>query len=485
MCAPQSGTLHCKHFHKIIIQQSPFYPGHCYVGLLSSLSRIAKGACMSHRPVRRRIVLYLPSLTGGGAERVFVNLACGFLDKGHDVTLLLDQARGDYLGQAQRRGLAIHDLGAEKTVSALPRLRAWLQTHPADVLLSGLLANNLNAAALKLCPEGRALRVVISDHTIISQQLRQATTHWHTPVFRLAMRMLYPRADSVVAVSHGVGDDLMTLAPGLRQPPVVIPNPVLPDDFASLYQKPIDRPDLAHLQRPVILGVGRLHVQKGFDLLIDAFARLAARQRGTLVILGQGAEEGNLRARAESLGIGRRVVFAGFTDSIYPWYRWADLFALTSRWEGFGNVLIEAMAAGTPVVSVNCPSGPSEILANGRYGILVPQDDPELLTDALRYGLEASIGQRAAARKRAAEFCIGRVSARYLEVLLPPTHERASERAKIPVPTLDRGFPVNHLDVAQTVITVHAAGSGDQARRQALDDRLPVNLRRQFINPAQ
>ena len=403
---------------------------------------------MSRTFQRRRIVLYLPSLKGGGAERVFINLGCGFRDAGHDVAMLLDRATGDYLTQAKQHGFAIHELGVEKTTRALPHLRAWLQAYPADVLLSGLLANNLNAAALKLCPEGRNMRVVISDHTVISQQLRLACSSWRAPLFRRALRVLYPRADAVVAVSHGVASDLMALAPGLPQPPVVISNPVLPNDFATLYRQPIDRPDLADLPRPIILGVGRLHIQKGFDLLIEAFARLAARQRGTLVILGQGAEEAKLRALAEQLGVGRRVVFAGFTDSIYPWYRWADLFALTSRWEGFGNVLIEAMGAGTPVVSVNCPSGPAEILAHGKYGLLVPQNDPELLSDALRYGLEMNINQRAAARKRATEFCIGRVSARYLELLLPTTGERLSENTKVPVTPLNRRFTVNHLDAA-------------------------------------
>jgi glycosyltransferase involved in cell wall biosynthesis len=403
---------------------------------------------MSRNVQRRRIILYLPSLTGGGAERVFVNLACGFRDRGHDVALLLDQAQGDYLEQARRHGLTVHDLGAERTLSALPRLRAWFAARPADVLLSGLIANNLNAAALKLCPEGRTMRVVISDHTVISQQLRLATGRWRAPLFRQALRMMYPRADEVITVSHGVATDLMTLAPGLRRPPVVISNPVLPDDFAALYQQPMDRPDLANLQRPVILGVGRLHAQKGFDLLITAFARMAARQRGTLVILGQGAEEASLRALAESLGIGRRVIFAGFTDNVYPWYRWADLFALTSRWEGFGNVLIEAMGAGTPVVSVNCPSGPSEILANGKYGVLIPQDDPALLSDALSYGLAMTINQRAAARKRATEFCIGRVSARYLDVLLPAARQPVNQNAHIPVTALNRRFAINHFDIA-------------------------------------
>lgn len=403
---------------------------------------------MSRNDTTRRIALYLPSLVGGGAERVFVNLACGFRERGHDVALVLDNARGDYLQYARERQLPTHDLGAEKTIGALPRLRAWLREHRCDALLSGLLMNNVNAAALKLCPEGKDLRVVISDHTVISQQLRLATTRWRAPLFKRAIRLMYPRADEVVTVSHGVANDLIQLVPGLRTSPIVIPNPVLPDDFASLYQHPIDRPEFASLQRPIVLGVGRLHPQKGFDLLIEAFARFAAHQRGTLVILGQGAEESNLRALAGRLGVGRRVVFAGFTDSVYPWYRWADLFALTSHWEGFGNVLIEAMAAGTPVVSVNCPFGPSEILVNGKYGLLVPQNDAAMLADALRSGLEAPIAQRAAARKRAADFCIGRVSARYLGVLLPASREPINQNTQIPVAPLNGRLAVNHLDVA-------------------------------------
>jgi glycosyltransferase involved in cell wall biosynthesis len=403
-------------------------------------------SCLNSKP--RRIVLYLPNLRGGGAERVFLNLAQGFQARGHDVCLLLDQLRGDYCDEAHRHGVTLASLDAAKTTRALPRLRAWLRQYPADTLLSGLVANNINAAALKLCPEGRNMRVVISDHTIVSQQLRRVNGPVQGRILHQAMRLTYPRADAVVTVSHGVADDLCRLVPGIAQGVEVIHNPVLPDVFAPLYRQPLSRPDLAAVQRPIVLGVGRLEAQKGFDVLMQAFAHFARHNRGTLVLVGQGSEEANLRALASALGVAHRVVFAGFAEQVHPWYRWADVFALASRWEGFGNVLIEAMAAGTPVVSVNCPAGPAEILEHGKYGILVPPEDPVALAQALRDGLETPVGIRAIARKRAAEFCISRISDRYLDVLLAPLPQRVPHETKLPFPALNGNLAVNHLDLS-------------------------------------
>jgi glycosyltransferase involved in cell wall biosynthesis len=176
----------------------------------------------------------------------------------------------------------------------------------------------------------------------------------------------------------------------------------------------------------VVLGVGRLTAQKDFPSLIRAFAKVRAQKPCRLVILGEGELRGELEALVASLDLSADVALPGFTDNPFAWMRQSSLFVLSSAWEGFGNVLVEAMACGTPVVSTNCPSGPAEILENGRWGRLVPVGDVDALADAMLATLAETT--HADVATRAQDFGVEQAVAGYLGLLLHQsiTHQRAT-----------------------------------------------------------
>ena len=231
------------------------------------------------------------------------------------------------------------------------------------------------------------------------------------------MRRRYRDVDAVVAVSQGVADDTMQIT-GL--PPErlhVIRNPVITPRLSEAALLPVDHPWLGpERERPVILGAGRLTRQKGFDVLLEAFARLRALRDCRLILLGEGKLREPLLEQARALGVADDLDLPGFDANPWRWMRAADLFALSSRWEGSPNVLTEAMAVGTPVVACDCPSGPREILDGGRVAPLVPVDDVAALAGALASGLDTPAAPEALA-EAVNEYRAEISASRYLELL--------------------------------------------------------------------
>ncbi|TCJ15448.1 glycosyltransferase [Parasulfuritortus cantonensis] len=197
------------------------------------------------------------------------------------------------------------------------------------------------------------------------------------------MRRLYPLADGVVAVSRGVADDTLAITGLAAERVRVIRNPVITPDIHAKAAEPLDHPWFRPGQPPVVLGMGRLTRQKDFPTLIRAFAKVHGERPARLVILGEGRDRTALAGLAESLGIAEAVAMPGFMANPYPWLARASLFVLSSAWEGSPNALTEALALGVPAVSTACPSGPDEILADGRYGVLVPVGDVDALAAAI------------------------------------------------------------------------------------------------------
>src|SRR5690606_15955724 len=172
--------------------------------------------------------------------------------------------------------------------------------------------------------------------------------------------------------------------------------------------------------------VGTLKAVKRFDVAIEAFSRLPASLGATLCIVGEGPERRTLQAKIEELGMEGRVLLVGYRADTVPWYASADLLVLSSDYEGFGNVIVEAMEQGVPVVSTDCPSGPREILEDGRYGRLVPVGDAEALASAMLESLQ-SLHDYAALKARAQDFAVDKVADEYLDLLLPGWREAGSK----------------------------------------------------------
>jgi glycosyltransferase involved in cell wall biosynthesis len=254
-----------------------------------------------------------------------------------------------------------------------------------------------------------SVRNQLSVATAHEQSLRGRALPW-------LARRFYPWADTVVAVSAGVADDLAECIGLSRARITVIPNPVVSDDLDALAGAAVEHPWLAPGQPPVLLAAGRLTAQKDFPTLLRAFARLVPRRDLRLVILGEGPDRAALMADIETLGLAERVDLPGFDDNPFRWMSRARLFLLSSAWEGLPGVLIQAMACGTPVVSTDCPSGPREVLDDGRFGPLVPVGNAQALAAAIEQTLDAPL-PAAALQERAAQYRVAPVTRRYLAAL--------------------------------------------------------------------
>jgi glycosyltransferase involved in cell wall biosynthesis len=218
----------------------------------------------------------------------------------------------------------------------------------------------------------------------------------------------------VVALSAGVRAEVEALSPRLRGRVALIPNAGIDGSVEALSLHPPG--DAPPRDGPVVVACGRLTGQKGYGDLLEAFRRLRERGPATLWVLGEGHLRAELEARAERLRISGSVHFLGFRDNPHAYVRAADVFALSSLWEGFGNVIVEAMAVGTPVVCTDCPYGPAEIIRDGTSGLLVPPGDPEAMARALARVLEepALRGRlRAGGLRRARDFTAEIAAERY------------------------------------------------------------------------
>jgi glycosyltransferase involved in cell wall biosynthesis len=228
-------------------------------------------------------------------------------------------------------------------------------------------------------------------------------------------RWLYPKAYKVVAVSQGVAADTARFYRLPLDKVEFIYNPVVTPELISLSMQPVEHPWFSPGEPSVILGVGRLTRQKDFSTLLRAFALVRRERPMRLVIVGDGEERARLCALAHQLGIDEDVLLAGFDANPYRYMRRASVFVLSSRWEGLPSVLIEAIACGTPVVSTDCPSGPREILEDGKWGKLVPVGDPDKLAEAIIDTLDNPPAYDPAVR--AADFSVERAVEGYLNAL--------------------------------------------------------------------
>ena len=326
-----------------------------------------------------RIAFVLPHMDAGGLERVVLNLLV-HLDRRRFLPLLILQSkRGAFLCRVPP-DVAITDLGGVPLRRAVPVIKRALESAKPDSVYTGTNAMNLAVlSAAKLMR--KKPRVVISEHGPPSLYLRESK--WR-PLRLRAMRYLYPSAAGIVVPVPQMAEDLRQM---LRLPDLdvlVLPNPVV--DMASLRQDAVPAPGRwAESQGPVFVGAGRLSPEKGFDVLCRAFARLRVTHlQAHLLILGDGPERANLEGLARELGVVEHIEFAGYVDHVSDYFRQATAFILSSRREGFGNVLIEAMAVGLPVIAVDCPVGPRGILNDGEAGILVKIGDTEALTAAMK-----------------------------------------------------------------------------------------------------
>jgi glycosyltransferase involved in cell wall biosynthesis len=368
----------------------------------------------TERPVR--VAFFLSDLDAGGAQRTVINVANSLSTDRYAVKLIVGNARGT--AQAWLApSTAVLNLDCAHTRDTVWGLRAYLASERPDVLIATMIDANIVAAL--------ATRLIHKRPGLI---LRESNSHRARGdlgrLRRWAVGWAYPQADAVVALSHGVARELVADYRLDSARVVTIHNPV---DIAAWGQRAEAARQTGAPWRnfggdePVLVATGRLIRQKGFDLLLSALAKCeGAGRRARLVIVGEGPERATLTALAGELGLADRVLMPGFIADPAPWYANGDLFVLPSRWEGFGHVIVEAMACGLPVAAFDCPYGPVDILGDGEGGVLVPPEDVGALARAIDdlLGVPEKRKRLAAAALRSADrFSQQRIAMQYARLI--------------------------------------------------------------------
>lgn len=371
------------------------------------------------RTVRPKALFMINSLTGGGAERVMSTLLGAskpWSDRYQIELAVLDDEPAAY---DVPDWVKVHQLDCRQgMLASLMQVRKLVLEVRPDITLSFLTRANIANGFAHI---GSANPWVISERVHTSAHLHSGLK---AKLARGLIRVSYPRADRVIVVSHGVGDDLHENFGLERQKLHALDNPV---DLARIRALAEQEPEIT-LAEPYVMGMGRFVDNKNFALLIEAFAKSAIA--GKLLIVGEGPNRAGLEARVQALGLSERVVMPGFSANPFALLKRAQFFVLPSNAEGFPNSLVEAMAVGCPVISTNCNAGPSHILAGverdevdglfmAPHGVLTPMNAVDPMAEALQF-FQAShnrVAYAEAAKKRSEDFGAGAAAQAYWHVL--------------------------------------------------------------------
>lgn len=312
-----------------------------------------------------RISFIIGSLEAGGAQRVLILLSEGFVQRGHEVTVLtINGVENDAfsLPDSVRRQALNLSTGIQVVLN-FPKLRAEIRATKPDVIVSFIEMTNIITV---LATRGLQIPVVVSE--------RSAPEAFEVRPFLNGVRAwAYSFANRIVVQSQGALD---YFSPRFGDKTVIIPNPVVPPPEIVPLKKP--------LSRPMLLAVGRLHEVKQFDRLITAFAMIKDKHADwALTIVGDGPLKSTLKQLGQDLELGDRLSLPGYVALPYTFFKQADLFIMTSRFEGFPNALCEAMACGLPVIATDCPTGPREVIRDGIDGLLVKNEDTDAISKAM------------------------------------------------------------------------------------------------------
>jgi glycosyltransferase involved in cell wall biosynthesis len=321
-----------------------------------------------------RWIAFMSDLGGGGAQRTLLNVLRYWPEAVPRPLLVLGSRAGAgniWLDE----NIETVELGRTRVRQCIGPLRRLLQRERPTLLFATMAMSNVAAAVACYGLPARP-KLVLSE--VNSHRKHEGIAGWQRPLIGWALR----RADRIITQSHGLGDEIASLYGIPRARVVGIHNPI---DIAAVRQAARDAAGTPpwEVGGPVIVAIGRLVRQKGFDILLRSFARIEI-PGSRLAILGEGPERAALTALADELGIADRLMLPGYVTVPEAWLANASVFVLSSRWEGFGNVVVEALACGAPVVATDCPHGPGEIVRHEHTGLLVPPEDVDALAAAMR-----------------------------------------------------------------------------------------------------
>lgn len=382
--------------------------------LAAGAGPVLRGQVHFGEDVRQGGIALFFAARGGGVQNKRIVLANALSEQGFEVTCVLPQAVGPFL---ERRHPAVElvELGTRNPIKVIWRLASYLRRARPAVVISSQQHTNVAALLARLLARS-AVPIAITQHNALSGLLSQSarrSVRWLLPTL---IRLLFRRAQRIIAVSAGVADDLAEVAGLDRKRIEVIYNPVITPDVAEWMAAPSGHPWLDLKDRPVVLTAGNLIPIKDIPCLIRAFARVRENRPSRLIVLGEGQERPALERLARELGVAQDIDFHGFVDNPLAFMKRANVFALSSQVEGLSNVLVEALACGCPVVATDCPFGPDEILEGGRYGRLVPIGDVQALAAGILSALDEP-GDRERLRRRAMDFSAERSAQAYARLI--------------------------------------------------------------------
>ena len=362
-----------------------------------------------------KIAFRLSSLAYGGTERVFLSVADFLSQHGHEISFIIDQAVANPTEiVAQKKGYEIIDLQAARTSHSILPLYKYLVRQRPQIVISAYTEIN-GATLLSNLMTGLRTPVIVTEHAALDE-------HWAKRPFKnklaleLIVRVLYRLASQVLCVSAGVAEGVRRRVGGV--PVSHIYNPVR---FKERRHDKLEARRLANIPpaSKVILAVGRISVQKNYKMLVKALAQSKIQDTHLYIVGGvhEVSEKQALESLIEKLNLRHRIHFVDFTDDIGIYYEAADLLVLSSSWEGFGNVLVEALSFGLPIVSTRCNHGPSEILAEGRYGRLVDVNDHAAMASAIDDIVGENPFSVADQMNRAVDFSEENIGRQYLELI--------------------------------------------------------------------
>ena len=374
----------------------------------------------------KKIMFVVPSLEGGGAERVAANLLKGFIGSGIETVLVLFDKKHGY-GIPDGVNVRYLNIGHNKDIIStvvkffliIFKLAGIIRKEKPFTILSFMDYTNIVVLLSNMLLLNRA-KATVSVHTSPTLHLRKYSKNISNSIMSLLIRLLYKKADLIITVSDFIRDDFIENFGIDHAKITTIYNPVDTDKVKVLAEEDVFHPWFKD-NIPVILSAGRLSREKGFDYLLKAFAVVKGKMNARLMILGEGSERENLEHLSHELGISENVFFAGFKENPYKYMKRAAIYVLSSLFEGFPNVIAEAMACGTPVISTMYNPSRHEIIEHGENGLLVPSKDELALAGAiLKLLTDVSMGTRLAcqARKKVEELSLENIMNQYKKVLL-------------------------------------------------------------------
>lgn len=331
------------------------------------------------------VAVFIPSFGNGGADRMSVHICRGLSELNYHVDLIVQNNVKDINRYQLHNTKIIHVSSSRK--KRIKELADYIDIKRPKVVLS-TKGGDLEAIRAKELARFKT-KVVLRHGTTFSKRDK------YRPFFKrivstFKLRWIFSKADLIIANSQGVAEDIIRVSKISEEKVRVVPNPTIVPEIFELAKENVEHPWFKDKKYPIILGAGGFRKSKDFPTLIKAFYLLQKNIPSRLVIIGEGRQRQKMEKLIKKLNIVDRVWLPGYQENPYKFTARSDLFVLSSLWEGCPNVLIEAMALGIPVVSTDCPSGPREILDNGRYGLLVLPQNPHELKIAMELTLNKS-----------------------------------------------------------------------------------------------